>query len=393
MDVRQYHSYKEQAWKAVTASYDALADDYDVVVLEGAGSPGEINLKKHDIVNMRMARYARSPVLVVGDIDRGGVYASFAGTMDVLEEWERNLIAGFVVNKFRGDASLLHEAHLFIKEHTGKDVFGVVPYITGMNIPQEDSVSLREGFYGDRYTGSEQVEIAVIDLPHISNFTDIDPLFQEPDVNVRFVKQVSSLGNPDAIILPGSKNVAGDLADIRRRGFDTALKKYGEQGGTIVGICGGYQMLGRVLKDPHGLETQDDSVPGFGLINVDTVLEAEKTLVKREGVHLESGLPVHGYEIHHGVTAGDRFPVLAFAGTETCGSRNHDGTLWGAYLHGIFDADRFRRWFIDRLRVKKQLPPVGRIVAPYDIDSSIDDLADLVRSCFDMDQVHRLLGM
>ena len=393
MDVRQYHSYKEQAWKAVTASYDALAGDYDVLVLEGAGSPGEINLKRHDIVNMRMARYARSPVLVVGDIDRGGVYASFAGTMDVLEEWERRLIAGFVVNKFRGDASLLADAHLFIKEHTGREVFAVVPYITEMRIPQEDSVSLRDGFYGDRYTGSGEVEIAVIDLPHISNFTDIDPLYHEPDVNVRFVKQLSSLGNPDAIIIPGSKNVAGDLADIRRRGFEPALRDYADRGGTIIGICGGYQMLGRQLKDPHGLETQSDSVSGFGLIKVDTVLAAEKTLVKRTGIHIKSGCGVHGYEIHHGITEGERTPVLTFSKTETCGSRNHDGNVWGAYLHGIFDADPFRRWFIDQLRVKKQLPPVGRIVAPYDIDKSIDDLAELVRSCFDMDQVHRLLGI
>ncbi|MBE0583751.1 MAG: cobyric acid synthase, partial [Desulfofustis sp.] len=294
MDVRQYHFYKEQAWKAVTASYDALVGDFDVVVLEGAGSPGEINLKKHDIVNMRMARYAESPVLVVGDIDRGGVYASFAGTMDVLEEWERRLIAGFVVNKFRGDAGLLHEAHLFIKEHTGRDVLAVVPYITEMRIPQEDSVSLREGFYGDRYTGSGEVEIAVIDLPHISNFTDIDPLRHEPDVNVRFVKELSALGSPDAIILPGSKNVAGDLAEIRGRGFEPALKDYADRGGTIVGICGGYQMLGRELKDPHGLETMHDSVSGFNLIRVDTVLAAEKTLVKRTGIHIDSGCDVQG---------------------------------------------------------------------------------------------------
>ena len=161
MNVRQYHAYKQEAWKAVTSAYDELGQNYDVVVLEGAGSPGEINLKNHDIVNMKMAGYAKSPVLLVGDIDRGGVYASFAGTMDVLEEWERSLIAGFVVNKFRGDASLLHDAHEFLKDHTGKEVFGVVPYIMDMAIPQEDSVSLREGFYGDHYTGSEQVEIAV----------------------------------------------------------------------------------------------------------------------------------------------------------------------------------------------------------------------------------------
>ncbi|MBE0584279.1 MAG: cobyric acid synthase, partial [Desulfofustis sp.] len=230
MNVRQYHQYKEQAWSAARLSYHELAAGYDVIVLEGAGSPGEVNLKRHDFVNMKMAREARAPVLLVGDIDRGGVYASFVGIMDVLEEWERRLIAGFVVNKFRGDQSLLDDAHRFVERHTGRPVYGVVPYISGMAIPQEDSVALREGCYGRQEASADQVDIAVIDLPHISNYTDIDALHGEPDVSIRFVAQAANLGRPDAVILPGSKNVAGDLAALARAGFVEGLHRYAEAG-------------------------------------------------------------------------------------------------------------------------------------------------------------------
>ena len=392
MHVRQYHAYKPKAWEAVTASYDELSGSYDVIVLEGAGSPGEINLKSHDIVNMKMAAYARSPVLLVGDIDRGGVYASFAGTLDVLEEWERRLIAGFVVNKFRGDVSLLDDAHTFLKNHTGKDVFGVVPYLMNMTIPQEDSVALREGFYQQRAAADQQVEIAVIDLPHISNFTDIDPLYFEPDVTVRFVEHSESLGRPEAVILPGSKNVASDLAHLRKSGLDKAIIEYAARGGRVIGICGGYQMLGRDLRDPHAIETTDPAVPGLGLIDIDTVLEREKTLTKRTGTHLESGHTISGYEIHHGISTGNEHPVLSFGEGEYCGSQNDSKNIWGAYLHGIFDEDQFRRWFIDQLRQDRDLEPVGEVVAPYDLDKSLDDLAAAVRTCFEMDKIYQLIG-
>jgi cobyric acid synthase CobQ/L-threonine-O-3-phosphate decarboxylase len=392
MQVRQYHAYKSTAWEAVTRSYDELACSYDVLVLEGAGSPGEINLKSHDIVNMKMAAYAGAPVLLVGDIDRGGVYASFAGTMDVLEEWERKLISGFIVNKFRGDASLLDDAHEFLANHTGRDVYGVVPYLTNMAIPQEDSVSLREGYYVAQGTRDERVEIVVIDLPHISNFTDIDPLYFEPDVMVRFVDAPENIGTPDAIIIPGSKNVAGDLDHLRSVGVDQAVVEFGKAGGAVIGICGGYQILGRSLADPHGLETEAEVVPGLGLIGIDTVLEREKTLTRRSGTHLESGLTVSGYEIHHGITKGGSAPVIEFAEGDRCGEHNERKTVWGAYLHGIFDEDHFRRWFIDQLRIQKGLAPIGRVLAPYDLDKNIDELADVVRGCFAMDRIYQLVG-
>ena len=393
MNVRQYHAFKDDAWKAARLSFDELSLEYDVIVLEGAGSPGEVNLKRHDFVNMKMARYAKAPVLLVGDIDRGGVYASFAGIMDVLEEWERSLVAGFVVNKFRGDQSLLDAAHRFVYDHTGKEVLGVVPYITDMAIPQEDSVSLREGFYRDRGTGPDQVEIVVIDIPHISNFTDIDPLYHEVDVNIRFVSDKHLIGKPDAIILPGSKNVAGDLGYIRERGMDQEIVDYARQGGAVVGICGGYQMLGRELSDPHSIETSDGTIEGLGLLEIDTVLAPEKTLVKQQGIHLESGEKIVGYEIHHGKTSNNRHPVLQFDNNEICGSRSADRRIWGAYLHGIFDQDSFRRWFIDHLRVKKNLIPKGRDGTSYNVDKSLDELADLIRSSIDVRKIYRLMNL
>ena len=393
MNVRQYHAFKAEAWKAARTSFDELSSQYDAIVLEGAGSPGEVNLKRHDFVNMKMAHYAEAPVLLVGDIDRGGVYASFAGIMDVLEEWERSLIAGFVVNKFRGDQSLLDDAHQFVADHTGREVLGVVPYITEISIPQEDSVSLREGFYRDKGTGPDQVEIAVVDIPHISNFTDIDPLYHEGDVNIRFVSDSHLLGDPDAVIIPGSKNVAGDLRHIRERGMDEAILSYVSRGGTVVGLCGGYQMLGNELRDPHQIETSDGTMVGLGLLKVESVLAPEKTLIKRQGTHLASGEQIVGYEIHHGKTSGDQRPVLQFDNGETCGSMSVDQRVWGVYLHGIFDEDTFRRWFIDQLRQQKGLALLGVGGATYNVDRSLDELADLVRSSVDIEKIYGLMNL
>ncbi|MEE4164794.1 MAG: cobyric acid synthase [Desulfocapsaceae bacterium] len=391
MNVKQYHSYKETAWKSVTKSYDELAADYDCIVLEGAGSPGEINLKKHDIVNMNMAAYAHSPVLLVGDIDRGGVYASFAGIMDVLEEWERKLVAGFVVNKFRGDQSLLDEAHDFIFNHTGRDVLGVVPYINDLSIPQEDSVSMKDGFYKGRSTDDSHVEISVIDLPHIANFTDIDPLYYEPDVTIRIVKKSEEIGTPDAVIIPGSKNVAGDLRYLKERGFVEVIRDMVRRQCVVVGICGGYQMLGKKMADPHRIESADKEMNGIGLIDIETVLAHEKTLERKEGVHLPSGLKISGYEIHHGLSNSNHPAVLSFEDGTVCGSDAYDGRVWGAYLHGIFDEDLFRRWFIDDLRRRKGLEKVNRVLAPFDLDANLDALATVVRSCFDMEKIYQIM--
>jgi adenosylcobyric acid synthase len=392
MDIHQYHQFKETAWKKVAEAFDALAERYEVIVLEGAGSPGEINLKSHDIVNMAMARYARAPVLLIGDIDRGGVYASFAGIMDVLEEWERNLIAGFIVNKFRGDQSLLAAAHEFVLDHTGRPVYGVIPYFRDLNIPEEDSVFLGDRG-GHRATDIKEIDIAVMQLPHIANFTDFQPFEGEPEVSLRFVASTRDLLRPDVIIIPGSKNVAGDLSFLHATGLAADILRFARSGAMIIGICAGFQMLGVTMRDPLGLEGDSGTVPGLGLLTVETELRAHKTLLPRVGTHIESGLTVQGYEIHHGHTISVKKtrPVLRFTDGETCGAMNDTATIWGVYLHGLFDDDQFRRWFIDSQRRRKNLVPLNSSGQPYDLESQLDTLAGRVRDCLDMNRIYDLM--
>ncbi|WP_419174772.1 cobyric acid synthase [Desulfosediminicola sp.] len=391
MSVLDYGRYKPEAWQAVRQCYDSLADEYEAIVLEGAGSPGEVNLKAEDIVNMRMARYADSPVLLVGDIDRGGVYASFVGTMEVLTQWERDLIGGFVVNRFRGDASLLTSAHDYLLQHTGKSSLGVVPYLMDLGLPEEDSVSFKEGIFHRESKENEAVDIVLINFPHISNFTDVEPFLDEPDVSLRVVDTVSELGNPDAILLPGSKNVIGDLSFLLDRGFGDVLRQKAETGCEIVGICGGYQILGREIDDPIGLESNLKSLAALGLMDMTTELKPEKQLTRQKGVHLPSGLEIFGYEIHHGVSNSALKPVVEFDSGGYCGSLSTAANVWGSYLHGIFDSDNFRRWFIDNLRERKGYRRLEEVQAPYDLESAFDRLADTVRNNIDMDQVYKLL--
>ena len=394
MNVGEYIKYKPRAFEVAKQAFDALAAEHDVVILEGAGSPAEVNLKRHDIVNMPMARYANAPVLLVGDIDRGGVYASFVGTMEVLNEWERACVAGFVVNRFRGQESLLADAHEYVLRHTGRPVFGVVPFLPNLGLPEEDSVSFKAERSQAAGAGADQVDIALLDLPHCSNFTDIDALRIEPDVRVRIVRRLEELGNPDAVILPGSKNVIADLAHLRECGLADAVIALARAGRTeIVGICGGYQMLGRRIEDPHRIESNGQPVDALGLLTLSTVMAPEKTLQRVSGRHVASGSLLTGYEIHHGQTACDASleSVVAREDGEVIGVGC--GPVWGSYLHGIFDADPFRRWFIDRLRVRCGLAAIGHVVAAYDIEAAFDRLAALVRERLDMKQVYRLLKL
>lgn len=397
MRVMEYVRYKPQAFAAAKECYDSLAADFDAIVIEGAGSPGEVNLKRHDIVNMQMALYAGSPVLIVGDIDRGGVFASFVGTMEVLDPWERALVAGWVVNRFRGDASLLGDALDYTLGHTGRPVLGVVPYLPALNLPQEDSVEFKSGVIDDRRDGEQCVEIAVIDLPHISNFTDFDALAGESDARVRIVRKLEDLGNPDAVILPGSKNTLADLAYLKRTGLAAKiLEMAAADSAEIVGVCGGFQMLGRCVLDPQCVESVTGRDEGLGLLAVETVLAAEKTLVRSRAKHTPSGLEVFGYEIHHGLTNGDGEnlpPMFVREDGQAVGLGAANGRVWGTYLHGVFDADEFRRWFIDRLRVRRGLAPLGKVSARYDIEPALDRLADVVRKSLDMKEIHCLLGL
>jgi len=379
--------------RAAHDSYDALADEFDVIVLEGAGSPGEVNLKKNDFVNMAMAEYASAPVLLVGDIDRGGVYASFVGTMDVLSEQERKQVAGFVVNRFRGMASLLDSAHQYVKEYTGRDVFGVVPYLSDLGLPEEDSVSFKAGLFDSRKPDCDHIDLVLINPPHISNFTDVEPFLDEPDVHLRVVSKISEFGQPDAIILPGSKNVISDIRMLRESGLADAILSHAENGCEIVGICGGYQILGKTINDPHGIESSTGHTTGFGLLDMETTLDADKTLKRKSGIHLPSQLAIYGYEIHHGVSRSHLPQLLEFDDHSGCGAMTDDELIWGSYLHGLFDSDLFRRWFIDRLRKRKGLHPMGQVMSCYDLEPSFDRLAAVVRQHIDMDRIYQLLRL
>ncbi|XHR30774.1 MAG: cobyric acid synthase [Chthoniobacteraceae bacterium] len=394
MNVGNYIRYKPRAFEAAKSAFDSLAAEYDVVVMEGAGSPAEVNLKRHDIVNMGMARYADAPVLLVGDIDRGGVYASFIGTMAVLNEPERARVAGFVVNRFRGNETLLGDAHDYVLRHTGVPVLGVIPFLPRLGLPEEDSVSFKERPNQPEAHAGETIDLALIDLPHLSNFTDADALRGEPDVNVRIIRSAAELGQPDVILLPGSKNVAGDLAYLRATGLAAAIGALAEGGRTeIVGICGGYQMLGRSIEDPHRIESDGKPVAGLGLLPLTTVMESAKTLKRASARHLKSGLAVRGYEIHHGRTerAEGLDAWVAREDGEVIGA-GREG-VWGSYLHGIFDDDFFRRWFIDRARERRGIQPLGCVVAPYDLQEAFDRLAATVRERLDMKTVYRLLKL
>jgi len=395
MQVAEYVRYKPQAFAAAKAAYDSLAADFDVVVLEGAGSPAEVNLKSHDIVNMNMARYAESPVLLVGDIDRGGVFASFVGTMECLTAWERKLLAGFVVNKFRGDARLLEDALAFTLRRTGKPIYGVVPYLKALGLPEEDSLGFRNGSYHDQRDAGGCVKIAVVDLPHISNFTDLDPFKLEPDVRLQVARVPADLDGVDAVIIPGSKNVMADLPELIARGLGEKIVALAGAGVPVVGICGGFQILGREVRDPHGLEgAVGGALRGLGLLPVTNVLEREKTLARAEALHVASGLTVRGYEIHHGQLSGEGWePGIVRADGETVGVSARGGAVWGTYLHGIFDDDEFRRWFIDRLRESRGLAPLGKPVAIYDLEQAFERLAAAVRESIDLKGVLRLVGL
>ena len=396
MQVLDYVQYKAQAWEAVQECYDSLSSEHEIMILEGAGSPAEVNLKAHDIVNMRMAREAGAKVLLIGDIDRGGVFASFVGTMEVLAKWERELVSGFVINQFRGDASLLDPALEITLRHTGREVLGVVPYIQNLGLPDEDSVSFKAGWRVN--TGHKKgVEIALIDLPHISNFTDFEPFVQEPDVRLTLVRKMEDLDEPAAVILPGSKSVVNDLTFLQQSGLGTKIRELAEGGKSeVVGVCGGYQMLGWTISDPHGLESETAEMSGLGLLPMHTVMEKDKTLTLRQGMHCASGLPVQGYEIHHGRSRaeGGR-PVLRLGLGDDRGVEAENGSspIWGAYLHGLFDADEFRRWFIDRLRQNTGLQPLGAVQVRYDLEPALDRLADIVREHLDVQRIKRELGL
>ena len=400
MGVLDYFKKKKELWKTVTEAYDSLAADHDVMVLEGAGSPGEINLKEHDVVNMRMAEHARASVLLVGDIDRGGVYASFLGTWMTFTDAERRLLTGYIVNRFRGDASLLGPAHEYLLDHTGTPVLGTIPYIRDLNIPEEDMAGFSWGHTdcGEKKAGT--LDIAVVMLRHVSNYTDFAPLAAEPDVRLRPVRRAEEWGDPDVVMLPGSKSVVPDLDDLRRSGLADNILGHAERGKWIFGICGGLQILGRAILDPHGIESAAPEVPGLGLMDLRSTFAADKTLVRVARAETPLGVPSGGYEIHHGLTdhGPSALPLFLRAdraypseAERICGYVS--GRRWATYLHGVFDDDTFRRTWIDHVRTDLGLTPQRRCLASYDLEKALDRLADVVRANSDMETIYRSMGL
>ena len=404
MRVREYIAYKPEAWKTVTEAYASLSREAGVMVIEGAGSPAEINLKSHDIVNMAMARHTGAPVLLVADIDRGGAFASLVGTMSLLDDDERAHVAGFLLNKFRGDASLLQPALEEVTARTGVPFLGVIPWVPDLTLPEEDSVSYRLYGVGGAASASAaregMLDIVLVDLPHISNVTDVDPLRGEPDVRLRVARAPEDLAPggrlPDMVIVPGSKNTPGDLRALRGSGMAEALRALAvrEDGPEVLGICGGLQMLGSAIHDPLGLESGSPcTLRGLELLPLRTTLAAEKTLRRTQAVHVPSGLAVAGYEIHHGVTeAEDARAACAMrdAHGQPLGWSGPGGRVWGSYLHGLLEDNAFRRHVLNGCRRRRGWEPLAE-GARYSLGPELDRLADAVCAHVDMDAIRRLL--
>ncbi len=400
MSAKEYSLFKKEVRRYVLESYTRLASGYDVIVIEGAGSPSEINLRQYDIANMGMAEMAGSPVVLVGDIDRGGVFASFVGTMELLTGPERERVKGFIVNKFRGDVDLLEPGLVFLTERTGVPVLGVMPYMEDMNLPDEDGVSL-DGIGPEKNPEVCELRIAVVKLPRISNFTDFDPLRLEPGVSVDFTAEPGGLEGADMAIIPGSKNTIADLDWLKKRGFTEALEGLVKTGRMVAGICGGFQMMGGVIKDPHGVESGMKETKGLGLLEATTVLEEDKkTFQVTAELKGMVGVSVRGYEIHMGNTGTCQrpFAIVSERNTEpVCvedGYVSEDGKLWGTYIHGVFDNDLFRQKLLNGLRREKGLP--ARVSArgyASSKEKAISRLAEVVSSALDMDKVYDIIGL
>ncbi|EKZ95824.1 MULTISPECIES: cobyric acid synthase [Cupriavidus] len=338
LDARAYHDYKPRAMAAVLESHERLAQAYDVVLVEGAGSPAEVNLRDRDIANMGFAERVDCPVVIVADIDRGGVFAHLVGTLDCLSETERARVTGFIINRFRGDIALLEPGLDWLTARTGKPVFGVLPYLHGLHLDAEDAIVSAQ--VAGQAGGSEVLRVIVPVLPRISNHTDFDALRAHPGVDLQFIGPGMPIPPADLVILPGSKSVRADLAFLRANGWDRALRRHLRYGGKLIGICGGMQMLGRSIHDPDGREGPAGTSDGLALLDFETTLAPEKQL-RRVAGRLADGndATVRGYEIHLGVTEGPALarPALWLEGDKPDGARSDDGQVLATYVHGLFD--------------------------------------------------------
>lgn len=398
MSARDYFTYKKKLVPHIREAYDRLAEEYDYIVIEGAGSPAEINLKENDIVNMGMARLADAPVLLIGDIDRGGVFAQLLGTLLLLTEEERQRVKGLIINKFRGDKSILDPGIKLLEEKCGKKVVGVVPY-TKLSLEDEDSLTSRF----DRRKEA-LIDIAVIRFPRISNFTDFDIFEQFEEVSLRYIDDAGSLGRPDMIILPGSKNTMGDLKWLRQNGLEAGIKKLREDT-VIFGICGGYQMLGTAIKDPFAVE-EGGELLGMGLLPMTTEMATDKIRTQVRGTFAGmsgalaplSGMSLSGYEIHMGNShLADNASFLCKLAdtvhgvdkTEGC----YEGNVYGTYVHGVFDKAETAMEIVNILAVRKGVRAKTDEVMDYAAfkETQYDKLAEVLREYLDMDYIYGLM--
>jgi adenosylcobyric acid synthase len=393
MTAREYQDYKPTLLTMIRGCLFRLQRDHDVVVIEGAGSPAEVNLRESDIVNMATAEIADAPVLLAADIDVGGVFAQIVGTMHLLLESERSRVKGFLINKFRGDLEILKPGLTFLERETARPVLGVIPHFRHIRLPEEDAVPA--GKIGGQ-APPDKIRIDVVLHPRMSNFTDFDALEAEPDVHLRYLERPDDRV-PDALILPGTKSTIADLRRLKEAGFGAHVTRCLERGATVVGICGGFQMLGTLIRDPRHVESTADAEEGLGLLPSVTLFGEDKITAQVSGIHLGSGAEVRGYEIHMGRAEGPpAAPLLritergGLAVSDFDGAEASGGRVWGTYLHGVFDNPGFRRHFVDALRAARGWPAL-RTLSPIDAEGEFDKLAAHVRGSVDMDRITRIL--
>ncbi|SRR5579875_1136864 len=400
MTTRDHSDYQKRAWPEIVKSHTRLASDFELIVIEGAGGAAEVNLRDRDVVNWRVAELADAPVLLVADIDKGGALAALVGTVELLSASERNRVKGLVINKFRGDPELLSDGLRIIEQRTGIKVLGVLPYANGLDIPAEDSASLSAS---NAPRDKRPIKIGVVRLPRIANYTDFETLAREPEVDLQYFEDPRRSGNLDVLCLPGSKSTIADLAWLRESGWERRILDHYHDGGQVLGLCAGYQMLGRRVADPEHVESSLSETPGLGLLDIETVFDNEKITALVRAIDPSSGNEISGYEIHSGrvrpYTTSAAFRIRERDGRmvdESEGSISDDGRVLGTSIHGLFDEPGFRRQYLARLRRGKGLQPLN--VGVFESARTMrlrayDRFADLLAANLDMAAVAALVGI
>ncbi len=399
MTAQHFRNYCEQTWPEIVESYNRLATGFELIIIEGAGGAAEMNLRDRDVANWRVAELADAPVLIVADIEKGGTIASLVGTVHLLSTAERSRVKGLIVNKFRGDPALFADGVRIIEHETGVPVIGVLPYMEDFDIPQEDSASLKTGA---RIKGNRSIQIGIVRFPRISNFTDFDALAREPDLDRRYYDKPEEAGNLDLICLPGTKNTIADLNWVREFGWDRYLFAHHRAGGSILGICGGYQMLGRLITDPDHVESSTSEVSGLGMLGIETVFAADKITSLVSAVDVSSGVEVSGYEIHCGrlieLDRNAAFRIRERDGRpvdESEGAISEDGLVLGTSIHGLLDGSRFRHHYLNKLRQRKGLARLEMATGNAKITRlrAYDRVADLLAHSVDPSYLVGLVGL